>query len=343
MLIMKNLRSAAAWFVAGMIFFAIAAAAPVRAVAEQIKIGIQKATGVGPIFIAQEKGYFAAEGLTAELVFFESAQPVAVAVVSGDIDFGVGGITAGFYSLASQGALTIIAAAMREAPDFQAGAYVVGMRAYDAGLKSFKDLPGHSVAIPQIGSAQHYALGLLAQKYGLDLQAMRLLPLQSNPNVASAVIGGQADAASIAGSYAMSAIQRGDVKLLGWVGDETPWQLGAAYTATKTANERHDIVARFLRAYRKGVRDHHDAFTGPGETRKDGPTAPDILAIFVKYVSQPVEVVKVGIPYYDAEARLDVRDVLHQVDWYKSQGLLKGPVEGNALIDKRYVVSLPER
>ena len=87
----------------------------------------------------------------------------------------------------------------------------------------------------------------------------------------------------------------------------------------------------------------HDAFTGSGETRQDGPSAPATLSIYAKYVGQPVEVVKIGIPYYDAEARLDVRDILHQIAWYKSQGMLKGPVDGAALIDQRYVIPLPER
>jgi hypothetical protein len=37
-----------------------------------------------------------------------------------------------------------------------------------------------------------------------------------------------------------------------------------------------------------------------------------------------------------------VEDVLRQIDWYKSQGMLKGPVDGDAIIDKRYVIALPE-
>lgn len=44
-----------------------------------------KLTGNGPIFIALEKGYFAAEGLAAEFVPFDN--PIASAVVAGDIDF----------------------------------------------------------------------------------------------------------------------------------------------------------------------------------------------------------------------------------------------------------------
>ena len=71
------------------------------AAAETIKIGMQKPVG-GPLYIANDKGYYAAEGLTPDYVFFEAGEPIAVAVASGAVDFGVAGLTGGFYSLAGR-------------------------------------------------------------------------------------------------------------------------------------------------------------------------------------------------------------------------------------------------
>jgi NitT/TauT family transport system substrate-binding protein len=56
--------------------------------ADSIKIGIVHNSAQAPFYLGIEKGYFAAEGLDASLVPFDAAQPVAVAVVSRDIDFG---------------------------------------------------------------------------------------------------------------------------------------------------------------------------------------------------------------------------------------------------------------
>jgi NitT/TauT family transport system substrate-binding protein len=313
------------------------------AVAEPIKIGIQKLEGQGPIFIAQEKGYFRGEGLDAEIVYFDAAQPIAVGVVSGDLDFAVAGFGASFYNLASQGVLRIIAAYVREAPSFQATAYVISNRAYAEGFTALKDFAGKTVAVMQVGSSQHYALGRLAEKYGFDLKGVHVVAVQSGANEASAVIGGQVDAAVVPETYVKAALAQGEAKLIGWVGDETPWQLGSAFTATRTANDRHDTVERFLRAYKKGVMEFHDAFVGPDERRRDGPTAPEVLAIVGKYVGESVEKVRLAIPYYDREARLDVKDVLHQIAWYKAQGMLKGELDGATLIDARYVVPLPDQ
>lgn len=325
----------------GVAFIAICALAPARA--ETIKLGIVKTASTAGVFIAIDKGYFAAEGLTPELVYFDASEPIAVAVVSGAIDFGVTGLTGGLYSLAGQGALRIIAGQHREAPGFHSQAYLASNRAYEAGLKAPEDIAGHSFAITQVGSTTHYALGLLAEKYSFDLKAMRLQPLTTISNMISATSGGQVDAMIATGTAALVPVRSGNAKLLGWVGDETPWQLGAVFTATATADGKRDMVERVIRAWRKSTQTYHDAFTGEGEVRRDGPTAPEILAIIAKYTGQLAEQVKETISYYDREGGLDVKDVLHQIAWYKSQNLLKGEINGDLLIDKRYAIASPGR
>jgi NitT/TauT family transport system substrate-binding protein len=307
--------------------------------AETIKIGINKVSPAGPMFVAVDRGYFAKEGLEAKLVLFDAAPPVATAVVSGAIDFGDVGLSASLYALAGQGALRIIAASNHEAPSFRAIGLVASNAAFAAGLKTLKDIPGHSVAISQIGSPPHYALALVADKYHFDLKTVHLLLLQNIPNEISAVVGGRADCATGPATALVPLIEQGKVKLLGWVGDETPWQLGGVFTAAKTANNR-SLVERFLRGFRKGVRDYHDAFITADGKRKDGPTSSAVLAILAKNFDQPREKIASEISYFDPEAGLDVKDVLRQVAWYKAQGMLKPTVDGEAIIDRRYVVPL---
>jgi NitT/TauT family transport system substrate-binding protein len=321
-----------------------AAALALPARADPITIGAVKTGATGPVFVAMDKGYFAAEGVPAQIVFFESAQPIAVAAASGAIDFGVTAPTGGFYSLAGQGALRIIAAAVHEQPGFRGAAYLVSSRAWDAGLKSYKDFAGHSFAVSQVGSPPHYALGLLADKYGFDIRTLRILPLQSIPNIASAIAGGQADATILTQSPALlPMVERGDIKRLGWVGDETPWQFNLAFTSRHDADARADTVQRFLRAYRHGLKTYHDAFTGPDGKEHEGPGAAELLAIMAKHLGQTIDEVRLGLGYFDAEARLDVPDVRHQIAWFKAQGMIKEDVDADAAIDKRYVVPLPEK
>jgi NitT/TauT family transport system substrate-binding protein len=319
------------------------ALAPGQAEAETVKIGISKILAYGNVPIAKEKGYFKAEGIDAELVFFDSAQPIAVAVVSGDTDFGIAGLTAGFYSLAGQGAMKIIAGSSQEVPGFHSLAFLASNKAWDSGMTTLKDLPGHTVAITQIGTPLHYALARVAQKLGFDLKSVRVLALQSNTNVKSALVGGQVDASTFPVTPATPLIAQGKVKLLAWLSDAVPGLSGAAlFTSTKNANDHRDLVVRFLRAYGKAAHDFHDAFAGPDGKRRDGPMAPEILNILAKFASISVEQAKLGIPYMEPQARLDEEGILQQIEWYKSANFLKGSVDGEKIIDKRYVVTLPK-
>jgi NitT/TauT family transport system substrate-binding protein len=308
--------------------------------AETVKLGLLKVIADAPIFLAQEKGYFAAEGLTVELQFFNSGgEPIAVAVASGDLDLAYVGLTGGLYNLAGQGALRIVAGTYREAPGFHIIAYLASNRAFASGLKSLKDLPGHSLAVTQIG-AFDYDLSRLAEKYGFEQRSIHLLPLQSIPNVVSAVSGGQADAGMTTATAAIPLVDRGGAKLLGWVGDETPLQMGVIAVGTKTLESRRDMVGRFLRAYRHAARDYHDAFTGGAEARRDGPEAPAILAVTSKYLGLPSAQIAAGLAYVDADARLDVRDVRHQLAWFESQGMVKNAPTIDKMIDSEFVVPL---
>jgi len=314
-----------------------------RAEAETIKIGSTKIASGGPVFIAIDKGYFAEEGLDAQMVFFAASLPVAVATVSGDIDFGSAGLTAALYQLGGQGQLRIIAANARDAAGFPLYAFIASNKAYEGGLKSYKDVGGKSVALGEVGAPAHYTLSLITAKYGVDLKTVRVLPMQAIVNVLSAVTGAQADAAVTPASAALPAIQKGDVKLIGYPGDEVPTQGGAMIITTKTADERGELVRRYLRGLRKGARAYHDAFIGPDEKPRMGPTAPEMLAIIAKYTQQPTAQIERALAYVDGDARLDVKDVLRQIAWYKSEGMIKGEVDADKIIDKRYVVPLPEK
>src|SRR5579862_923148 len=246
--------------------------------AQTLKVGILKVGASGPVYIAEDRGYFRAEGLSIDLVSFGAGQAVAVALVSGDVDIGVTGLTASLYNLASRGQIRVIAGLHREVPGFHMLGYFASRRAYDAGLRSLNDIGGHSVAISTIGLTTHYAVGLLAMKYGFPIASVRILPLQSFSNSATAVIGNQTDVAMIP-STLKGEMEKAGAKNLGWVGDETPWQIGAVFVTTKSTNERQDTLTRFLRALKRGARDYHDAFTNTQEARADGPTAQSVLAV----------------------------------------------------------------
>src|SRR5215469_17248836 len=88
-----------------------ATAMPASTRAETIKIALTKLLSYPYVPVAMERGYFAEEGLEPQLVFFDSAEPMALALTSGDVDFAVSGLSAGFYTLAALGHIHVLASA----------------------------------------------------------------------------------------------------------------------------------------------------------------------------------------------------------------------------------------
>lgn len=302
------------------------------------RIGVLRLSSSAPVFIAQDKGYFREAGLDVELKFFDAAQPIAVATTSGDVDFGVTAFTAGLYNLAGKGVLKVIGGMSREKAGYPLIGYFASNNAYAAGLKTPKDLAGKRVAMTQVGSSFHYSLGLLADKYGFKLADVKIVPLQSLSNAAAALKGETVDAALLPISTARKLMDEGGAKFLGWVGDETPWQLGAVFAAPKTLTNKV-LVTKLLGALARADREYHDVILA---AMKDG-VAPineqtkPLLEIIAKYTNLPVEQVVGNCAYIDPDGKLDVKNVDNQIKWLQEQGFADKGFDANTIIAKDYV------
>jgi NitT/TauT family transport system substrate-binding protein len=324
--------------------FALAAAAAValiagEASAEKVTVGVLKLASSGPVFISYEKGFFKDAGLEVELKFFEAAQPISVAVVSGDIDFGVTAFTAGFFNLAGKGALKVIGAQSREEPGYPLIAYMAANKAFDGGFNSIDKFAGKTIGITQTGSSFHYSLGLLADKQKFDFASVRLVPLQSIPNMVSALKGGQVDGVLMPATVAIPMAEKGEAKLLGFVGDQTPWQLGALFTSTRMVQSSRATAEKFVAGYQKGAQAFFDAFLVKDAQGKvvGGPAKAEMVQIIAKHTGQAPESVPAGIPYVDPQARLLVSDVYNQVRWFQGQGLVDKAVDAKQFLDLGFV------
>lgn len=317
---------------------ALIGAAGSASAAEKLTIGVLKLASSGPVFLAQDLGLFREAGLDVEFKFFEAAQPVAVATVSGDIDLGVTGVTAGFYNLAGKGALKLIAGQAREEPGYKLVAVVASRKAAEAGLKRLEDLPGHAAGVTQVGSTFHYSLGLMAEKHGFDIAKIRVMPMQSLPNLVSAVKGGQLDSAILPATGATPLLASGEAILLGWA-DETPWQVAAVFTSPRTIANRRAALESFIRGYQGGLAAFHASFLtkGPDGKAAPGPDADKNLAIIAKYTGQSPASIRDSIPYIDPQGRLLVGDIYRQVRWYQGQKLVDAAVDAASILDLSFV------
>ena len=328
------------WFAFAAMLWAAILAAPTAVDAQtKVSVGALRLTSSGPVFIALEKGYFREQGLDVELKLFTAAAQPPLAVVSGDVDFAVTGLTASFYNLAAKGGVRIIGAQSREEPGFNLVAYMVTNEAYEKGFRSLKDFAGKSVATTTTGSTFHYSLGKLAQKYGFDVNSVVLRQMNGLPAMQAAFKGGQVDATLIPVNGARALEKAGAGKILGWVGDETPWQLGALITSPKNIAERRPAVEAFVRGYQKAATAYHKAFNTRDASGKhvQGEGYNEMMRIMSAAMQQPAELLAAGLPYVDPLGRLLVDDVYGQVAFWQKLGLVDKSLNAKDVADLSFI------
>jgi NitT/TauT family transport system substrate-binding protein len=311
--------------------------------ADPVRLGLLHTLSPAPFYIAQERGYFRDEGIDLTFRFFEAAQPIAAAAVSGDIDVGVTALTGGFFNLAEKGTLKVIGGGLHEQRGYQGSAILVSKQAYAAGLTSLDKLAGHSFAITQYGSSFHYMLGRIAEAEHFEGSSVTLRPVQQIANMVAAVSSNQVDATIAIASMAKPLAASGQAHIIGWAGDIVPYQITAVFTTTQMTTQHADVLQRFARAYQKGVADYRAAFLrldAQGKPIVDA-TTDAVIPLLTKYVftGDPNARDKIinGVGYYDEGGALDATDVIAQLKWFKAQDLVKGDADPQSVLDTRFL------
>jgi len=327
------------------VFLSLAAALAARSAcaADALRLGLLHTLSPAPFYIAQERGYFRDEGIELTFRFFEAAQPIAAAAVSGDIDVGITALTGGFFNLAEKGTLKVIGGGLHEQRGYEGSAILVSKQAYAAGLTTPAKLGGHSFAITQYGSSFHYMLGRIAEAEHFDATSVTLRPVQQIANMVAAVASGQVDATIAIASMAKPLAAAGQAHIIGWVGDLAPYQITAVFTTARMVELKADLLHRFARAYQRGVADYRAAFLRldvQGRPIADAATDA-VIPLIANYVftgdPEARDKILAGVGYYDEGGALDVADVVAQLQWFRAQGLVKGDADSQSLIDTRFL------
>ena len=306
--------------------------------ADTIRVGILRFTSHSPSMIAAGKGYFEEQGLTAELVPFQAAQPMAVAIASGDIDFGVTAITGGLISLADKGAVKVIGGALAEEDGIE-GQKILAAASSD--VQSPADLAGKRFGVTTQGSSFHYVAHKIADEEGFERSEIRITPLQKVPAVIAALKTGQVDAWSIVPNIAAALTSGDEVREIGSVADYVPnYQVTTVFTSTDNVENDPDKVRGFLAALSKGIDDYNAALVDRTMGEEE---AAELVAMIHEYVysDQPLDKadprIRAGAMRINANAALDVASVEDQLEWFKSEGLAPEGVTMDALVDTSFV------
>jgi NitT/TauT family transport system substrate-binding protein len=312
--------------------------APQAMAAEKLNISftVDSVASSAPFFIASAKGYFAAEGLDVQFNKQVNAGNVTASVLSGAADIGCVGFSAGFFNVSGNGDLRVIAGEVSERPGFKSQVFVANNTAYENGLKSPADLAGKKIAVSNFGGGLYYDLLLASEKYHFPIKKSDILQLQSNGNIASAITAGAVDAGVLSSVTAIKIASAGQAKIIGWVGDETPYMPISIFTSKATIAAKRGELVKALRATLRGQADYAAALE-QRDAHGDvihGKSYNEILGILAKNVGQTPASIAEAIPYVEPRGDIDAADILKQIAIWKKTGLVKASVTGKDLIDE---------
>jgi NitT/TauT family transport system substrate-binding protein len=317
-----------------LLLLVLLAAGPVGAQGPQaVKLGVLKLTSSAVLFLGVEKGYFREFGIEPELVYFQAAQPIAVALASGDLQIGATGLTAGLYNIVAGGVrIWIVADKGREWPDHNLTALVVRKDLYDNGVRSMRELKGRKVGVTQIGSTFHYNVGRYLEKEGMASGDVQLVPLQALPALNDALMARRVDAVATAEPFVSRLESAGAGVTIAQTGDTFPWQIATVMYSDRFARDRARAVA-FMKGYVKSSRHYFDAVIA----KKAGPAFDEVVAITARYTGAPADLIQKGFPYQDRNGRLMPGDVGRQMAWWHAQNLVKAPVPEKDIVDESFL------
>jgi NitT/TauT family transport system substrate-binding protein len=315
------------------------AAMPVMA-QDKVVLGALRFASHGAGFVAYEKGYFKEEGIDLEFSFFQAAQPIAVATASGDVDFGVTGVTGGLMNLAEKNAIRIVGGVLHEVKGVDGMIVLASNAAYDAGLKSIDDMPGHSVSMTQVGSTFHYMTSRIAEAKGWNMDDIKLVPLQKVGAMVAAIKSGQTDIMIMVPHIAKALAGAGAAKQIGKLNEYVEYQISTMITSVDNIENNRDMVERFIRAYSKGIADMNRVFL---DANADSAEKEELTRIIHKYVytDRPYEKaappIQAGAMYLNEGAALNKTDVAKQMQWFKDEGLVDSDLTVDQLVDSTFV------
>ena len=300
----------------------------------KLTVGALRFTSHAASFVAKERGYFDEAGLDVDFAFFQAAQPMAVAIASGDADFAVTAISGGLVSLAQKDAVRVIAGALREEKGIDGQKIIASDAAFQAGVKTPNDLDGKAWAVTQAGSSFHYMGSKIAAAEGISLE---FKPLQKVGAIIGAMKSGQVDGWSIVPHIAKPLSGAGAVHIIGDVADYLPdYQVTTVFTSKATAEGEEEKAKAFLSAFQKGADDFNAALVD--KTAGDD-AAEEMVKLVHKYVytDRPYEKAKPSIVTGAMRITTDMNkaSVDDQLAWYDSEGLVKGDM--SMVVDGRYL------
>jgi NitT/TauT family transport system substrate-binding protein len=306
--------------------------------AQAITVGATSSTSDAPIYIADKKGYFRAEGLDVKVVNFRSAADMVAPLGAGQIEAGAGSASAGLYNAVARGIrIKIVADKASSAPGYGGTKILIRKDHVESGrYKTLADLKGMKFAMNAPGVSNTSTLNTLLKSAGLKYSDVETVDMPLPDHVA-ALKNKSVDASASVEPGPALAVRGGDAIVLKSDDEILPNHQIAVLLYAEEFALKHPAAARqFMRAYIRAVRFYNG---GLKDGRLDGPNADEVIAILTEATAiKSRDIYKLITPTgMNPDGRVNKASLAYDLAFYAEQGLVKGSVNLDDVVDGSFV------
>ncbi len=236
-----------------------------------VTLGITSATAFSiPHYIAEEKKYYADEGLVVDTVIAGSANAVLQQLAAGSLNIGQAATDQTLRAIQRGAPIRIIAGAASNAPFRMVAA---------KGTKGWGELKGKTLTVGGLTDVTLYFLRVMARRNGLGDHDYDLVYGGGSPSRFTQLLSGAVAGAILTNPHDFMALEQGYVDL-GSVPDYLPhWAQNNIQVDTRWAAQHRAEVLAFLRVHIRATRWFYDP------ANRD-----DVIAILAKHTRSTPEV-----------------------------------------------------
>lgn len=313
-----------------------AAVSPMHARADEtLNVGVVGTTSDAPFFIADQKGYFAAEGLKVHFTQFDSAAKMIAPLGTGELDVGGGATSAALYNARGRGVnVKIVADKAKNSAGYGFQAMMV-RKALQGKVRSFADLKGLKVAVSAAGNSESFLLQQALKKDGLTLKDVDVTYL-GFPQHAAAFANGAIDASISTEPTTTLEIRKNVAFKLAGVDTFYPnFQTAVTLYGGDFIKNKPDEAKRFMKALIRAFRFYRANLVNG---HLSGPQADEIIAIDIKegQLKDPEIYRELVSNDIDPDGKVDEASLRAVWGFFKEQGLINGKVTVDDVLDMSF-------
>ena len=314
-----------------------AVAATSGATAQTVTVGAASTLSDAPIYIADQKGFFRAEGIDVKVVNFRSAADMVAPLGTGELDAGAGSAGASLYNAVARGIrIRIVADKASSPPGYGATKILMRRDLVEGGrYREPKDLKGLRFAMNAPGVSNTSTLNALLKSVGLRYADVQTINLPFPDHVVALKNKSVEASASVEPGPAI-AVRNGDAVVVRSDDEILPdHQIAVLLFSEAFARQHRDEAIRFMRAYLRAVRFYNGALK---DGRLAGANADEVIAILSAATPIKSRAIYQAItpPGINPDGHVNAESLAYDLAFYREQGLIRSAIKLDDVLDASF-------